>query len=71
MIDPLATAISLLALGVSGLTAWLTLFRRGTVQMTQPMVIFLDQMAPTILELAHPPKYSCGHLFFLPLSVAG
>ena len=46
MIDPLATAISLLALGVSGLTAWLTLFRRGTVQMTQPMVIFFGPDGP-------------------------
>lgn len=46
MIDPLATAISLLALGVSGLTAWLTLFRRGTVQMTQLMVIFFGPDGP-------------------------
>ncbi|MEA2878238.1 MAG: hypothetical protein QOF14_3434 [Hyphomicrobiales bacterium] len=35
-----ALVISALALSVSGLTAWLTLFRRGTVSMTQPTVIF-------------------------------
>jgi hypothetical protein len=34
----LATAV--LALVISALTAWLTLFRRGTVRMTQPTVVF-------------------------------
>lgn len=32
--------ISLLALSVSGLTAWLTLFKRGVLLMTQPTSIF-------------------------------
>lgn len=36
----ITTAISTLALGISGLTAWLTLFRRGTVKMTLPSVIY-------------------------------
>jgi hypothetical protein len=40
MVDPISTTISILALSVSGVTAWLTLFRRGTVKMTQPTVIF-------------------------------
>ena len=40
MADPIATSISLVALAVSGLTAWLTLFRRGTVEMTRPTVVF-------------------------------
>lgn len=35
-----ALAISFLSLGMSGVTAWLTLFRRGTVRMTQPEVIY-------------------------------
>ncbi len=35
-----ATIISATALIVSTTTAWLTLFRRGDVQMTQPTVIF-------------------------------
>jgi hypothetical protein len=40
MVDPLSLTISVLALAVSTVTAWLTLFRRGTVKMTQPTVIF-------------------------------
>jgi hypothetical protein len=37
----IAIAVSVLSLLVSTTTAWLTLFRRGTVKMTQPTVIFL------------------------------
>jgi hypothetical protein len=40
MADPASLTISVLALSISGVTAWLTLFRRGTVKMTQPTVIF-------------------------------
>lgn len=40
MSDPVAIAVSVLALAVSATTAWLTLFRRGTVKMTKPTVIF-------------------------------
>ena len=40
MIDPLSLAISVLSLAVSSVTAWLTLFRRGTVKISQPTVIF-------------------------------
>jgi hypothetical protein len=40
MVDPVSLAISTLSLAVSAVTAWLTLFRRGTVKMTQPTVIF-------------------------------
>jgi hypothetical protein len=40
MADPIATSISLAALAVSGVTGWLTLFRRGTVRITKPTVIF-------------------------------
>lgn len=40
MTDPLAATLSTLALAVSATTAWLTLFRRGTVRMTHPSVIF-------------------------------
>lgn len=32
--------ISVLALGLSGTTAWLTLLRRGRVRMTQPTLIY-------------------------------
>jgi hypothetical protein len=41
MADPLSITISAVSLGVSAMTAWLTLFRRGTVKMTQPTVIYL------------------------------
>ena len=40
MVNPVSLAISTLLLAVSAVTAWLTLFRRGTVKMTQPTVIF-------------------------------
>lgn len=36
----LSVVVSILALTVSGITAWLTLLRRGTVKMTQPTVIY-------------------------------
>lgn len=36
----LSLIISLLALALSALTAWLTLIRRGTVRMTKPTVIY-------------------------------
>src|SRR6185503_15304275 len=35
-------AASTLALAVSAVTAWLTLFRRGDLQMMQPTVVFFD-----------------------------
>jgi hypothetical protein len=34
MADPISITVSVLALAVSSVTAWLTLFRRGTVKMT-------------------------------------
>jgi hypothetical protein len=40
MSDLVPALISLAALTVSGVTAWLTLFRRGTVGMTRPTVVF-------------------------------
>jgi hypothetical protein len=46
MSDPIAIAISALALVVSATTAWLTFVRRGTVKMTQPTVIFFGPDTP-------------------------
>ena len=40
MSDSVSLAVSILALAISSITAWLTFFRRGTVKMTQPTVIF-------------------------------
>jgi hypothetical protein len=36
----ISIAIAFLALAVSGVTAWLTMFRRGELRMTKPTVIF-------------------------------
>jgi hypothetical protein len=64
MADPLSITISVLALVVSSLTAWLTLFHRGTVKMTQPTVIYFG---PDVLD-AHnrvaPPKVFLRTLLF-------
>ena len=46
MAEPVSITISMLALAVSSVTAWLTLFRRGTVKMTQPTVIFFGPDSP-------------------------
>lgn len=40
MVPWLSLAISILALMVSGITVWLTFFRKGKLLMTQPTVIF-------------------------------
>ena len=40
MTTAISIVISCLALLVSAVTAWLTLFRRGTIKMTQPTVVF-------------------------------
>jgi hypothetical protein len=39
-ISIITASISVLALAISAITAWLTLFKRGTVKMSQPTVIF-------------------------------
>jgi hypothetical protein len=36
----LSLGISCLALFISGITAWLTFFRKGKLVMTQPTVVF-------------------------------
>lgn len=40
MNDPLSFAVAAAALVISAATAWLTLFKRGTVLMTQPTVVY-------------------------------
>ena len=42
----LSLAISCLALGVSGVTAWLTFFRKGRLIMTQPTTVFFGPDGP-------------------------
>lgn len=58
----LSITISALALGISSLTAWLTLFRRGTVKMTQPTVIYFGPDAPR--SNSAPPKVFLRTLLF-------
>ncbi len=48
--------VAVLSLGVSAATAWLSLFRRGTVRMTQPTVIFLGPDTPRSPEEPTLPK---------------
>jgi len=43
----LSFAISCFALGVSGITAWLTFFRKGRLAMTQPTTVFFGPDGPT------------------------
>lgn len=64
MTDPIAVAISILALGVSSMTAWLTLLRRGTVRMTQPTVIYFGPDHPNRTGLASCPKVYLRALLF-------
>jgi hypothetical protein len=57
-------AASVLALAVSATTAWLTLFRRGTVRMTQPTVIFFGPDTPRSREDVSSPKIYLRTLLF-------
>jgi hypothetical protein len=64
MADPASLTISVLALAVSSVTAWLTLFRRGAVKMTQPTVIFFGPDTPRSRD-EHPfPKVFLRTLLF-------
>ncbi|QBC32248.1 hypothetical protein [Pandoraea sp. XY-2] len=64
MLDPVALTVSVLALAVSATTAWLTLFRRGTVRMTQPTVIFFGPDVPRPGRRAPLPKIYLRTLLF-------
>jgi hypothetical protein len=64
MADPISITISILALCVSSGTAWLTLFRSGTVKMTQPTVIFLGPDPPRSRNESPSPKIYLRTLLF-------
>lgn len=64
MADPFSITVSVLALTVSSLTAWLTLFRRGTVKMTQPTVIFFGPDTPRSHNEPALPKVFLRTLLF-------
>jgi hypothetical protein len=59
-----AVAISVLSLLVSITTAWLTLFRRGTVKMTQPTIIFFGSDIPRSGRDTPLPKVFLRTLLF-------
>ncbi|WP_028313622.1 hypothetical protein [Desulfatibacillum aliphaticivorans] len=64
MADSIAIAISVLALAISGVTAWLTLLRRGTVRMTQPTVIFFGPDGSISFKEQPLPKVYLRTLLF-------
>lgn len=64
MADPISITIAGLALGVSALHAWWTLWRRGTVKMTQPTVIYFGPDSPRRREAEPMPKVFLRTLLF-------
>jgi hypothetical protein len=59
-----AVAVAALSLAISSITAWLTLLRRGTVEMTQPTQIFFGPSdAPRSGERPSPKVYLRTLLF--------
>lgn len=64
MADAVSITISILALAVSSATAWLTLFRRGTIRMTQPTVIYFGPDAPRAGSSSPPSKIYLRSLLF-------
>lgn len=64
MADSVSIAISVLSLAIASVTAWLTLFRRGTVKMTQPTVIFFGPDTPRSREDIALPKIYLRALLF-------
>ena len=65
MLSILALLISAFALALSILTAWLTLFRRGTVKMTRPTQIFFGYDGPRSHAEERPwPKVFLRALLF-------
>jgi len=64
MVVLLTVSISVLALAVSATTAWLTLFRRGSVKMTQPTVIYFGPDARRARDCVPPPKVYLRTLLF-------
>jgi hypothetical protein len=63
MADPISATISVLALSISAVTAWLTLGRRGTVKMTQPTVIFFGPDSGRSNEAPLPKVFLRSLLF--------
>jgi hypothetical protein len=64
MAEPISVTISVLALCISAVTAWLTLVRRGTIKATQPTVIYFGPDAPRSRDESPLPKIYLRTLLF-------
>jgi hypothetical protein len=64
MADPISLTVSVLALVVSSVTAWLTLFRHGTIKMAQPTSIFFGPDSPRARDDIPLPKVYLRTLLF-------
>lgn len=64
MADPISITIAGMALGVSGLNAWWTLWHCGTVKMTQPTIIFFGPDSPRSRDEEPMPKVFLRTLLF-------
>ena len=64
MSDPLSLSIAVLSLALSSGVAWLTLFRRGVVKMTQPTVIYFGPDTSHALDDVPLPKVYLRTLLF-------
>jgi hypothetical protein len=64
MADPYSTSISVIALVISCVTAWLTFFKRGKVKMTQPTVIYFGLESPRSQKEVLLPKIFLRTLLF-------
>jgi hypothetical protein len=64
MVDPISTSISVLALALSGITAWMNLLRRGALRMTRPTFISFnyDKVGPNG-RLIKPKVFARGLLY--------
>lgn len=63
MAEPISVTLSALAFAVSATTAWLTLFRRGRVRMTQPTVVFFGPDGGTLNREPRPKVFLRALLF--------
>lgn len=62
--NTVAITVAILSLAISAVTAWLTLFRRGTIRMTQPTVIFFGPDTPRSRDRPASPKVYLRTLLF-------
>src|SRR5438270_567542 len=63
MAEPITVTLSAFALAVSAATAWLTLFRRGRLRMTQPTVVFFGPDGGTSNRQPRPKVFLRALLF--------